>query len=238
MEKNEKIEQKTGAKVAKKSKAARNVIIASILTALILGYFLFGHPRVSEYKRASAIISNNTTYYSKLCILDDIYSNCDYDQEICSGKALEKALKNNNIKYLKINDQYYTENGTDIVVYTVEATLLEEINPNYIKNGENIITIVPKGYTLNEEGKCIKTFIKTVTIVEEKRQNKDYDYTSNLDIDNFEGYKILKIAPKEEKKSFKTLPFSELEYYKLIADYNEKENMKNDLHPATLTLKK
>ena len=238
METKEKIEQETGAKVVKKSHTARNVIIVAILTSLILGYFLFGDPLVSEYKRASAIISNNTTYYSKLCILDDIYSDCDYDQEICSGKTLKTALKDNNIEYLKIKDQYYTENGTDIVVYTVEATLLEEINPTYIKNGENLITIVPNGYTLNEKGKCTKTFTKTITIVEEKRQNKDYDYSSNLNIDNLEGYKVLKIDPKGEKKSFKTLPFSELENYKLIADYNEEEKPKNDLHPATLTLKK
>ena len=167
----------TGAKKSKKGIAV--LIIVGLLAAGGTAYIGTQHVEKATqakraYERAESIVALYQT--GDLCSLDEtIYSTKNHDTVICGGETLVSVLTAKGVKYCEILDQYYTKDGRNIAIVTLEVEHTDRINPETIIDTKEDATyyIVPEGYEYIN-GYYQKTTTENRTIVTEVREDGDY----------------------------------------------------------------
>lgn len=220
--------------------------VGLITLALVLGIGgtiggFIGHKAYKEHKEYTAAKSNATSIVSMyqaqdVCSLDEtIYSSMNYDTKICDGSILVEVLNEKGIKYCEILDEYYTSDGRNIALVTVEVTRDEYIDPTIIndevKGSSTSYFTLPEGYVLKGD-KGYRQVVETKTVVTEVRKDGDY---SKISIPGITG-KITKVI---DANVVGTKPFDIICTSDFVCDVNDNfaANKNGDLSVATYTIK-
>ena len=205
---------------------SKRVVSWILIAALGLGAVgggAYGYKKLKEHidrtntvKRTTSIVSLYTE--RDVCSLDEtIYSSLNYDSKICDGQVLVDVLKEQGIKYCEVLDEYYTNDGRDIAVVTVEITRDDWVDPTAITDdvkGSNVdYFTLPEGYVL-KDGKGYRQVTETREIVTEVRKNGDYD---KMTINGIPG-KITKLV---DAKVVKTRSFDDIINAELVCDVKD-----------------
>lgn len=216
------VEQATGAKKQKGKKVVTWLLIASLGIGGIVGGAI-GYKKLSEHiayteakKNTTGIVSMYQSY--DVCSLDEtIYSSMNYDTKICDGSVLVEVLNEKGVKYCEILDEYYTNDGRNIALVTIEVTRDEYIDPTIIndevKGSSASYFTLPEGYVL-KDGKGYRQVTETREIVTEVRKNGDYD---KMTISGIPG-KITKLV---DAKVVKTRSFDDIINAELVCDVKD-----------------
>lgn len=214
----------TGAK--KSSGTTKRVVSWILILSLGIGAVAggaFGYKKLREHientntvKRTTSIVSLYTE--RDVCSLDEtIYSSLNYDSKICDGKVLVDVLNQQGVKYCEVLDEYYTNDGRDIAIVTVEITRDDWVDPTAITDdvkGSNVdYFTLPEGYVL-KDGRGYRQVVETKEIVTEVRKNGDYD---KMTINGIPG----KITQVIDAKTVKTKSFDDIINAELVCDVKD-----------------
>lgn len=234
------VEQATGAKRQKGKKVVTWLLIASLGIGGIIGGAI-GYKKLSEHiayteakKNTTGIVSMYQSY--DVCSLDEtIYSSMNYDTKICDGSVLVEVLNEKGVKYCEILDEYYTNDGRNIALVTIEVTRDEYIDPTIIndevKGSAASYFTLPEGYVLKGD-KGYRQVTETITVVTEVRKDGDY---SKIAVPGGTG-KITKVV---DTNVIGTKPFDIIAASDFVCDVNDDfaANKNGDLSVATYTIK-
>ena len=236
----EQIEQDTGAKKQKGKRVVTWLLIASLGIGAAVGGAI-GYQKISEHiayteakKNTTGIVAMYQNY--DVCSLDEtIYSSMNYDTKICDGQVLVEVLNEKGIKYCEILDEYYTNDGRNIALVTVEITRDEYIDPTIIndevKGSSASYFTLPEGYVLKGD-KGYRQVTETRTIITEVRKDGDY---SKISIPGGTG----KITQVVDTNVVATKPFDVIAASDFVCDVNDDyaAHKSGDLSVATYTIK-
>ena len=213
------VENQTGAKQSSgKGKKIVSWVLVAALGLGAVGAAGYGLTKLNQHIAHTKTVKSVTSIVQKyegpnnLLSLDEtIYSSNNYDTKICDGQVLVDVINEQGIKYCEVLDEYYTSDGRDIAVVTVEVTRDLWIDPEVINDevkGSNITYYtLPEGYVL-KNGRGYKQVVETKEVVTEVRKDNDY---SKITISGIKG-KITKVSEPTivKTKSFKDIINSEL----------------------------
>ena len=234
------VEQTTGAKKQKGKKVVTWLLIASLGIGGIVGGAI-GYKQITkhiDYTKAKKNTTGIVSLYQRddVCSLDEtIYSSMNYDTKICDGKILVEVLNEKGIKYCEILDEYYTEDGRNIALITVEITRDEYIDPTIIndevKGSSASYFTLPEGYIL-KGNKGYRQVVENKTLVTEVRKDGDY---SKIAIPGGAG----KITNVIDINVVPTKTFDIIASSDFVCDVNDDfaANKNGDLSVATYTIK-
>jgi hypothetical protein len=158
-----------------------------------------------------------------------------YDSKICDGSVLVEVLNEKGVKYCEILDEYYTNDGRNIALVTIEVTRDEYIDPTIINDevkGSSVSYFtLPEGYVLKGD-KGYRQVTETITVVTEVRKDGDY---SKIAVPGGTG-KITKVV---DTNVIGTKPFDVIAASDFVCDVNDDfaANKNGDLSVATYTIK-
>ena len=236
---------KTGAKVAKKTKCRvkRIIITAGVVIGLgLLTMGLFVNHIIKDNKVANSLVHDSMPEYGNYLVLTGGFSSSNYDSKLCSGKAFMNAAKNNNMKIIEIDGNYYTDGGYDIVIFPIQFTVRKKSTPANINfDGSNYI-FAKNGDILKDNGECYSETVVNCMYAAKDIEGVN-DYTSLISFNEVEGYEFLdfKIIGSIEKKD--TKDFKSLCYEDIILDVIDEVDLPssdstNNYYPAKLSLGK
>lgn len=234
------VEEQTGAKKQKGNKVVSAILVLAVTISTAIGGAV-AYNKISKYIKDTEAKKNTTgivSMYQKdnTCSLNEkIYSSMNYDTKICDGQMLVDVLNEQGVKYCEILDEYYTTDGRNIALVTVEVTRDEYIEPTIINDevkGSNAsYYTLPEGYTL-VGNRGYKQISETRTVVTEIR--KDNDYTK-MSIPGATG-KITKLV---DVNITSTKSFDDIVNSDFVCDVNDDfvANKNGDLSVAQYTIK-
>ena len=234
------VEQATGAKKQSGKKIVSWILIAALGIGATVGGAI-GYKKLSDHiayteakKNTTGIVSMYQSY--DVCSLDEtIYSSMNYDTKICDGSVLVEVLNEKGVKYCEILDEYYTNDGRNIALVTVEVTRDEYIDPTIIndevKGSSASYYTLPEGYVLKGD-KGYRQITEEMTIVTEVRKDGDY---SKIAIPGGTG-KITKVV---DANVIATKTFDVIASSDFVCDVNDDfaAHKSGDLSVATYTIK-
>ena len=187
---NNKKKKNTGGKVAKRVVSA--VLVLSLAAGSVYVYKEIRKKmeQTAAEERANSIASMYQV--GNVCNLDEhIYSSKNYDTKICDGQTLVNTLNEKGIQYCEILDEYYTKDGRNIAIVTLEVEHTERITPAKIVDETKGVTYytAPEGYEL-VNGYCQKITTDTRTIITEVREDKTY---VNIKLDGVTVKKVISV---------------------------------------------
>lgn len=182
---NKNTNKKTGAKISKKGIAL--LIAAGLITTSIAGTIGYKHlvnyindqEAQTQAEKANGRATSIVSLYQNgdLCSIDEpIYSSKNYDTKICDGQTLVDVLNKNQIKYCEILDEYYTNDGRNIAIVTLEVEHTEKIQPEALVDEKLGVTYytIPEGYEYID-GCYQKKTTETKVVVTEVEKNGKYN---------------------------------------------------------------
>lgn len=219
--------RKTGATTALKAISAVALATGLIAGSLYATNVLY--PKYQENKRVDQLITSNISNEEICTISGSIMIDKAYDIPFANGETLANKLKDHNIKYCELLDQYYTADGSDIAILTFDVETTEVIDATKTEIDGTIIYLAPEGYTLQKD-KCYRTTTSQMTKIVPKSNDGDY---SNVTIPNVASYTLVDV------QEIKTETFDSICDYTLICDVPDEAVLNKDgLCEATLVLKK
>lgn len=225
----EKKDKRTGAKIA---------AIAIAVGAIVLTIIGVNHiDNQKEVKRTKKLVEAYTDENGYCTLPETVLTDKSYDSKYCDGEILANMLIKNDIKYCEILDEYYTQEGKDIVFIEYIITRTEKVEPTIINLDGTEIYTVPTGYILSD-GKGVKQTKETISVVLFADEIKD----QNIENINEDLLKIPVGCKLEEVISYniqQTRPYSDIINYDLICDVPDTNIvMQNNKKEATLKLVK
>lgn len=157
---------------------------------------------------------------------DSVIINRAYDIKYCDGEAFADAITSSEVKYCEIFDEYYTQDGHDIAILTLEGERVETVAATEVDLDGVIIYMPPAGFEL-EGDKAVRTVKETLIKVVPKSATGDY---SSVAIDGIRDYEITNV----EERSTKT--FSEMYDMVLIVDVPDNAVLVNNQCEGALNL--
>ncbi len=214
-------EKKTGAKRIGKTIAAI-IIAGGLVVGGITGanYLING----KENQRVKNLVAEYTNE-SFLMLPNEVTINQAYDISYCDGKKLYNEITKSNIKYCQVLDEYYTEDGHDIVVLTINGYYEERVPAIETKIGDTSIYMAPDGYQLDGK-EAFKKINATYTKVIEPKDNVDY---SKITVEGLSDVQI-------DYQICHTKPFSEMMDKELIVDVPDNATLVNEQCEGSLRL--
>ena len=219
------VENQTGAKKSGgKGKKVVSIVLAAVLGVAAIGGAAYGLTELNEYMENRRTVKSVTSLVQKyegpnnfVSLDETIYSTNNYDTKICNGQVLVDVLKEQGIKYCEVLDEYYTSDGRDIAIITVEVTRDLWVDPEVIndevKGSAVTYYTLPEGYVL-KNGRGYKQVVESKEVVTEVRKDNDY---SKITINGIEG-KITKVG---EPKIVKTKSFNDIINSELVCDVKD-----------------
>lgn len=188
---------KSGARVAKS--------VVSIALLLALGYGLHGaNNELKDYKHISDLLKNYSEENACLLPSQAMTTAC-YDLKVSPGEKLVRTLKWHDIEYCRINGEYYTPNGIEIAVISLEVTRRDTKSSLAVDNSSGKVYAAPDGYTIVGED-CYKDAKEIITRVVPKSSNYDgivatigeeYTVSSIISIEELPSKTYAEIADKD-----------------------------------------
>jgi hypothetical protein len=212
------VENQTGAKKPGKGAKIVSWVLVAALGLGAIGGAAYGLNELNKHMAHKKTVKSVTSIVQKyegpnnfVSLDETIYTTGNYDTKICNGQVLVDVLNEQGIKYCEVLDEYYTNDGRDIAIVTVEVTRDLWVDPEVIndevKGSEFTYYTLPEGYVL-KNGRGYKQVVETKEVVTEVRKDNDY---SKITISGIEG-KITKVGEPTivKTKSFKDIVASEL----------------------------
>lgn len=157
---------------------------------------------------------------------ESVVINRAYDIKFCDGESFADAITSSGVKYCEMFDEYYTEDGRDIAIITLEGEKLEVVDAIQVELDGVVIYMPPVGYEL-DGNKAIKTTKETLVKIVSKSSNGDYSSVA------FEGAKDYEITNVEERE---TKTFAEMYDMVLIVDVPDNAVLVNNQCEGALNL--
>lgn len=149
-----------------------------------------------------------------------------YDCKYCDGEVLASAMVSSNVKYCEIFDEYYTADGHDIAIVTLQGERVESVKADKIVVNGATIYMPPAGYEL-EGDVAVKTVTETVVKIVPKNPDGDY---SNIVLEGVRNYEIVNVEERQ------TNLFSSMNDMVLIVDVPDNAVLENNQCTGALNL--
>ncbi|MDE5888572.1 MAG: hypothetical protein K2H20_00985 [Bacilli bacterium] len=149
-----------------------------------------------------------------------------YDCKYCDGEVLAEAMVSSNVKYCEIFDEYYTADGRDIAIVTLQGERVEAVEAEKIVINGATIYMPPAGYEL-EGDTAIRTVTETIVKIVPKSETGDY---SNIILDGVRNYEIINVEERQ------TNLFSSMTDMVLIVDVPDNAVLENNQCAGALNL--
>ncbi len=172
-----KIEKKTNTKKVAKTVAAIIVIGGVVVGSIAIAA---NNAQTKISKRTESLIDEYTVS-DCLTLPENVTITQAYDLHFCDGEELYKGITKNGIKYCEVLDEYYTEDGRDIAVLTINGTYTEYIEADCVEVNGAKIYMAPEGYELYGEY-AYRIINKSYKQIIEKQS--DYSNIQIKDLDN------------------------------------------------------
>lgn len=220
--------KKTGAK-----KVGKFLTIGGLVAVLAIGGYTAAKGGIDfsrllgtkESKLANSLVEEYTT--------DGIFNAPDsvvidraYDCRYCDGEVLAQAITSSNVKYCEIFDEYYTVDGRDIAIVTLQGERVESVKPEKLVVNGATIYMAPAGYVL-EGDIAIKTVSETVVKIVPRSETGDY---SNITLEGVRNFEIVDVDERQTKQ------FSEMNDMVLIVDVPDNAVLENNKCTGALNL--
>ncbi len=227
-------EPKTSKKKKKGSKKfAKYISIGGLIGVLSIGAYTMARGGLDlskflgtkESKLANSLVAEYTedgVFYAPDSVIIDRAYDCKY----CDGDVLAQAMASSNVKYCEIYDEYYTADGRDIAIVTLQGERVETVEAEKIVINGATIYMPPAGYEL-EGDVAIKTVTETVVKIVPKSETGDY---SNIILDGVRNYEIINVEERQ------TNLFSSMNDMVLIVDVPDNAVLENNQCEGSLNL--
>lgn len=220
--------KKTGAK-----KVGKFFAVGGLVAALAIGGYAAAKGGIDfskilgtkESKLANSLVEEYTVD-GVFNAPDSVIIDRAYDCRYCDGEVLAQAMSSSNVKYCEIFDEYYTMDGRDIAIVTLEGEKVESVKPEKLVVNGATIYMAPAGYEL-EGDIAIRTVTETVVKVVPKSETGDY---SNITLEGVRNFEIINIDERQTKQ------FSEMNDMVLIVDVPDNAVLENNQCVGTLNL--
>ena len=209
------------------------------LTLLILGGVVAGtifgtraYYSHQETRRVDSLISHYTINEDYVAMPDSIITDRTYDVTYADGAKVVDRLNKKNIEYARIDGQFFTKEGINIVILTYDVTR-EERKPSIIeKNDGATFYMPPMEYELPENGtEKASTSVRRVT----ERKTVVLPADTNIELVSFTGACEWKLV--SDPLYVETLPFDAIKDYTLICDVADNATLdENNECPADMNL--
>lgn len=197
--------KRTGAKRSTGKKVALTLLLIGGIAATTL-FATHAVHSINETRRIDNLI-NNYQVENYVTLPSNITSNRSYDITFANGERIKERLEKNNIEYISINGTFYTPEGIDIELLTIDITKTETIAATKITSDGETMYVAPKGYTLNGNHATRDNVERRTYIV---------PAGTDLSLISFQGVTSWEIVG--EPTLIHTLPYSMIEESMLICD--------------------
>jgi len=136
-----------------------------------------------EARRATTLV-NECTKNGVFSAPDVVNTDCAYATMYCDGENLVDAMEDAEVKYCEILDEYYTVDGRNIAVVTLEGERLDVVSPIKQEVGDTIMYFPPEGYEL-DGNVAVKPIKETVVRVVSVNMAGEPNYAEINDVRNF-----------------------------------------------------
>ncbi len=193
---------------AKKSKGKKVALTLLLIGGIAAGTLFATHAvhSINETRRVDTLI-NNYTVENYVTLPSNITSNRSYDVTLADGEKVKERLEKNNVEYININGNFYTREGIDIELLTIDVTTTEKIAATRITSDGQTLYVAPYGYTLSGSRATRDNVERRTFIV---------PAGTDLNLVSFPGATSWEIVG--EPTLIHTLPYSNIEESMLICD--------------------
>lgn len=200
---------------AKKGKGKKVALTLLVLGGMVAGT-IFGTRAFyshQETRRVDSLINHYTINENYVAMPDRIITDRTYDVTYAEGTKVVDRLNKKNIEYARIDGQFFTKEGINIVILTYDVTR-EERTPSIVeKNDGATFYMPPMEYELPENGtEKASNSIRYVT----ERRTVVLPADTDIECVSFTGaYKCELVS---DPVYVETLPFDAIKEYTLICD--------------------